>query len=362
MVRNKNAIAHIINGQWSNVIANCNTYQLRMLHAVRSCRTSALGGQLYQCNSCCRHHIRYNSCRNRHCPQCQNTQKERWILARQAQLIDTTYYHVVFTIPHVLNSLCKSNQRIMYACLLRSTWDTLNTFGWNKKYLGAQIGATTVLHTWGSNLSYHPHVHCMVPGGGVTLKNKWKQVKGNGKYLFNAKAMSIVFRAKYIAAITKAGILIPQKLKHDLYKKPWVVYAKPSYGNRETLIKYLARYAYKTAITHHRIISYSERSVSFKYKDYRHKNLIKIMTLSSWEFVRRFTQHILPKGFCRIRHYGILNGSWKSKIFTNASVKKKDWKEIWEDKGLEINKCPHCKKGILILKEEIQPKRGPPCK
>jgi hypothetical protein len=248
----------------------------------------------------------------------------------------------------------------MYSALFRSAWDTLIGFGWNKKYLGAQLGATIVLHTWGSNLSYHPHLHCIVPGGGVNLKNKWTSAKGHGKYLFPVKLMSKVFRTKYFTNIRKAGIPLTENLIEKLYKKPWVVYAKPAFGNRKTLIKYLARYVYKTAITHHRIIRFDGRTVSFKYKDYRHKNQDKIMTLSSWEFVRRFTQHIVPKGFCRIRHYGILNASWKYKIFTTANIKSKDWKEIWEEKGLNTDKCPHCKKGILIFKEDIQPKRGPP--
>ena len=167
MTVSNNTIAQIINEQWSNIVSNCNAYQLRILYAIKSCRSSALGGELYKCDRCQKTHIRYNSCGNRHCPSCQNTERLKWIEARQAQLLETKYFHVVFTIPDKLNELCLSNQRIAYRALFQSAWKTLEGFGWNRKYLGGQIGATMVLHTWGSNLSYHPHIHCIVPGGGI---------------------------------------------------------------------------------------------------------------------------------------------------------------------------------------------------
>ena len=332
------------------------------MYAIKCCRTEGLGGELYQCDKCNKMHVRYNSCGNRHCPSCQNTEKIRWIEAQKARLINTTYYHVVFTLPHELNELCLKNQRQMYRALFQSAWQTLNAFGWNKKYLGAQLGATMVLHTWGSNMSYHPHVHCIVPGGGITIHNKWKDAKGNGKYLFPVNQLSSVFRAKHFEQIKMAGIDLSQNLKIQLCENPWVVYAKPAIGNRETLIQYLARYTYKTAITNHRILHFDDKNVIFSYTDYRHKNLKKKMTISRWEFVRRFLLHILPKYFMRIRHYGILHSSWKSKLFPNLSKTKIDAKTIWEQRGLILDQCPFCKKGKLQFIENIQPKRGPPIK
>ena len=361
MTIQSNVIATIIDSEWPRIKNRCNSYQIRILHGIRSCRSSRLGGELYQCNKCNKHHVRYNSCRNRHCPQCQNTQKLRWISDRSSQVIETKYYHVVFTLPDKLNELCLGNQRVMYASLFRSTWETLEGFGWNKKYLGAQLGATMVLHTWGSNLSFHPHVHCIVPGGGVNFNNKWKTVKGGGKYLFPVKELSRVFRSKYLAEIKKSGIIISEHLSKALFKNSWVVYAKPAFGNADVLIKYLARYAYKTAITHHRIKSYDTERVSFSYKDYRHGNVQKVMSLSTWEFVRRFTMHLLPKGFCRIRHYGILNASWKKEIFLEKNiVPKKNWKQIWEERGLDLDRCKECKNGKLEYVCDLLPKRGPP--
>ncbi len=360
MSYDKDAIAQIITGQWDQVVTRCNSYQVRILHAIKSCRTAALGGELYQCDKCHSTHVRYNSCGNRHCPRCQNTERLRWIEERQSQYLPTKYYHVVFTIPHELNGLCLGNNRVMFAALFKSAWETLQGFGWNPKYLGAQIGATTVLHTWGSDMGYHPHLHCIVPEGGVTLNNKWREAKGKGKYLFPVKELAKVFRQKYVEAIQKAGIELSLQIHRAIYKQPWNVYAKPAFGSKEILIKYLARYTYKTAITHHRIKSFDKNRVTFSYTDYRHRNQTKVMTLKSWEFIRRYSMHILPKGFIRIRHYGILHSSWKTKLFPHAKAEKKDFRTIWAQKGMIIDQCPNCKKGKLILLEIINPSRGPP--
>ena len=360
MASKKGAIAQIISDQWDNIIARCNTYQIRVLHAIKSCRTATLGGQLYLCNKCHKNHVRYNSCGNRHCPGCQNTERLKWIDDRQNQFIETKYFHVVFTIPDSLNALCLSNQRVMYKILFQCAWETLNGFGWNKKFLGAQIGATMVLHTWGSNLSYHPHVHCIVPGGGISIKNKWKQANGKGKYLFPVKAMSTVFREKFKDALKQVGLKRNCRVQKKAFEKEWVVYAKPAFGNKEILIKYLARYTYKTAITSSRIKQYDKYQVRFSYTDYKHRNQGKTMSLSTWEFARRFTMHILPKGFIRIRHFGILHSSWKMKLFPTSKKSSKDYKTIWLEKGFDVDQCPNCKKGKLVFIGEIQPTRGPP--
>lgn len=356
----KDAIAQIINGQWDKVVERCNSYQLRILYAIKSCRTSVLGGELYRCNKCLSKHVRYNSCGNRHCPRCQSTNQLRWIQERQAQFLPTKYYHVVFTIPHELNELCLGHQRIMYSTMFACVWKTLEGFGWNQKYLGAQLGATMVLHTWGSDLSYHPHIHCIVPGGGVTLKNKWKPVKGNGKYLFPVMELAKVFRGKYLEAIEQAGIILTKSQNKAVYKQRWNIYAKPCFGNKDILIKYLARYTYKTAITHHRIKCFDNDKVTFSYTDYRHRNQRKTKSLKCSEFVRRFALHILPKSFIRVRHYGILHSSWKRKIFPKVEKQENDYKKLWEQKGILIDQCKTCKKGQLIFIEKINPSRGPP--
>ena len=215
--------------------------------------------------------------------------------------------------------------------LFRCAWRTLDEFGWNQKYLGTQIGTTMVLHTWGSNLSYHPHVHCIVPGGGVTFNNKWKEAKGNGKFLFPVKALSKVFRGKFVNDLKRflasSGMEYTSELNAQLYAKPWIVYAKRPFGGARGVIKYLARYTHKTAISNHRIIKYDNDSVTFSYKDYRHNNQQKVMTLDAWEFVRRFVLHLLPKRFTRIRHYGILSSQWKKKLFEQKiPMKARTWK------------------------------------
>lgn len=230
-------IARIIDGQWPFLEQYCNAYQLRIFHAIRRCRTPALGGHLYACDSCGNQHYRYNSCRNRHCAQCQNTQKERWIEARQQQFIDCPYYHLVFTLPHQINELCLVYPRQIYALLMQTAWQTINDFGWNHKYLGAQTGATMVLHTWGSNLSFHPHVHCMVPGGGVTLSGKWKPAKGKRKFLFLVKALSKVFKGLFLGRLgslfRQLGLDNTQELFRQLHARNWVVYAKPPCGGKK---------------------------------------------------------------------------------------------------------------------------------
>jgi len=356
-----NAIAQIINQQWPYIDSNCNSYQKRIFHAIRSCRTPVLGGHLYLCDSCHRKHYRFNSCRNRYCSQCQNTQKEAWIEARQNQLINTPYFHLVFTFPHELNPLCLQFPRAIYALLFRVSWQTLNEFGWNHKYLGAQIGASMVLHTWGSNLSLHPHVHCIVPGGGIDLRNKWRNAKGNGKFLFPVIALSNVFRAKFLKGLEQLQLKMDGPTMALLKNKEWVVYAKPPFGGPDAVIKYLGRYTHKAAITHHRILKHDQHSVKFSFTDYRHRNQKKTMSLTASEFVRRLAMHFLPIRFCRIRHFGILSSQWKSKIFPTASKQPKiDWIQRWLEKGLDVFKCPHCKKGKLQYVAEIAPGRGPP--
>ena len=361
-----NPIAEIIKGQWSEIMTQFNSHKIRTFSGIKNCRTPALGGSLYSCNSCGQFHKRYHSCRNRNCPTCQNTQKEQWILQRQQPVLPCKYFHVVFTIPHQLNELVLSYQRSLYKILFDTSWQCFHLFGWNEKYLGAKMGAIAVLHTWGSNMSFHPHIHCIVPSAGLTLKNKWKAAKGYGKFLFPVKALSKVFKAIFLKQLRQfcdlQGLDNTAQLFIQLSKKDGVVYAKPPFGGTNGVIRYLARYTHKIAITNHRIIKYDNNTVTFSFTDYRHRNQKKQMTLSSQEFVRRFALHILPKGFVRIRHYGILSSSYKKNLFPDfkAVHQKTDWIQLWKTKGLDVLKCPHCKNGLLQYIGDFIPKRGPP--
>ena len=359
-----NALASIINSQWPYIQAKANGHQIRHLNAVRICRTSALGGQLYACNSCKAYHYRYNSCRNRHCSQCQNTQKLQWIEAQKQKVLPVEYFHVVFTIPDQVNTLCLAYPRQLYSILFKACWHTLDRFGWDHKYLGAQLGATMVLHTWGSNLSFHPHVHCVVPGGGVAWNGKWKPVKNKGKFLFPVQAMSAVFKGKFLAELKEfcksTGLDDAQELFKELYAKKWVVFAKNSTGNSEAVIKYLARYTHNIAISHHRIQRIDDQEVVFSYKDYRQGGKQKSMRLTAQEFVKRFMLHILPHGFTRIRHYGILSSQWRSRLFKVNIQALPTWQNLWQTMGLNVARCPACKTGNLVWIKEIRPARGPP--
>ncbi len=322
-----------------------------------------MGGHLYLCNHCGSIHKRYNSCRNRHCPQCQKIQKYKWIERQEAKLLPCPYFHVVFTIPHILNELNLVYSRPLYSILFRSAWETLNAFGWNHKYLGGQIGATMVLHTWGSNLSYHPHIHCIVPGGGVTITGKWKLIKTKGKYLFPVKALSECFRGKYIAHLDKfmsdQGMDL-KVIKKQLYRNKWTVFAKHTPRQPGTIISYLARYTHQIAITSSRIQSFSAQIVKFSFTDYRHRNQNKSMTLDHWEFVRRLSLHILPHGFTRIRHYGILSAKWHQEIFPDGFTTTDHWLQFWADWQLNLERCPVCHIGVLIPSLELPPQTGPP--
>ena len=341
------------------------TWHYRCLQAIRRCRTSAMGGHIDKCNCCKKLHLSYNSCRNRHCPTCQGHKREEWIRARELELLNTPYFHVVFTLPSELNKWALSDGKIIYACLFKAAWQTLQQFGDNPKHLGGKMGMISVLHTWGQNLSLHPHLHCIVPGGGITKTGKWKTAKNKGKYLFNVKSMSLVFRAKYVALLRKSNINIPQQIYDVIFSKKWVVYAKQPFSKPEYVVEYLGRYTHKIAIGNHRInnIDYQNKTVSFSAKNYKKGGAKQNLTLSSSEFVRRFGLHILPKGFTRIRHYGILSSSWKKVKLPELQtmLSKKGITQIKPKSKPELlhRKCPHCKKGILetVL---LFDQRGPP--
>jgi hypothetical protein len=346
-----------------------NGYVKRTLSALKRCRTSSLGGHVDKCDECGHIRISYNSCRNRHCPKCQNTQREAWVENRKQDLLPVPYFHVVFTVPDKLNSLFLQKPADLYNLLFSCTWETIAQFSYTQ--LHAETGMVAILHTWGQNLSLHPHIHCVVPGGGINFRGQWKQVStsDNGKvFLFRVENLSNVFRGKFIGALKKK---MPQSKKfiNDLYKTDWVVYSKEPFAGAEQVIEYLGRYTHKVAIGNHRLLNVDETGVRFSWRDYR-DNKEKIMSLEGAEFLRRFCIHILPKRFVRIRHYGLLSTARRQElrelqlafgINTPEIREKKHWKDVCrEHLNYDPDICPRCGKGHMSTIEMFFGPRPPP--
>jgi len=344
---------------------------LSVLNALEKCRTAALGGHVDGCDSCGHVRISYNSCRNRHCPKCQQTNKERWILARKQQLLPVSYFHVVFTLPQELNTWCLHYPKQMYDLLFAASHQTISAFANDEKHLGAMPGMITVLHTWGQNLSLHPHVHLIIPGGGIAASGCWKNARSNGRYLFPVKAMSTVFKHKYMEGFLQllktenlptgqAGKNFDQSVRETLYSKSWIVYAKSPFGGPQQVIEYLGRYTHKVAISNHRIVSIENDELSFTYKDYADGSREKTMTLQATEFLRRFCLHILPPGYRKIRYYGFMANVHSAllqvqqkemgvTVQTGREIKKLSWKLIAKQKlNYDADRCPVCKKGTMV--------------
>lgn len=342
------------------------SWNARGLHAIRKCRTKALGGHLDWCMACNKLHLQFNSCRNRHCPNCQGHKQQEWIAGRSQELLAVPYFHVVFTLPDTLNPVALRHPQVLYKILFDTVWETLSAFGNNPKHLGGKLGMIAVLHTWGQNLQLHPHLHCIVPKGGVSKAGFWKKGKGKDDFLFSVKAMSNKYRGLFVAKLRKALPELPQSLYDTLFKKKWVVYAKPPFGRPENVIEYLGRYTHKIAIGDHRIvfIDKDKREVTFGLKDYRKGGQKTIMTLTSTEFIRRFQLHILPKGFTRIRHYGFLSSSWKKDRLPLLQLQLAE-KDLLHTEMVAVQEkslhrvCPSCKKGKLITLLAFDG-RGPP--
>ena len=360
-------VATLLNRHWdkANDQLQLNSWQWRTLNAIRRCRTAALGGHVDQCDHCGYLRISYNSCRNRHCPKCQGQKRERWIDARRAELLPVPYYHVVFTLPQDINSIALYQPAVVYGLLFTTAWHTIQSFSGDTKYLGAQTGMISILHTWGQTLSLHPHLHCIIPGGGITKKGRWKASRSNGKYLYPVKALSTVFRARYVAALRTALPGQSKSFFQSLFKKPWVVYAKRPFGGPEQVIEYLGRYTHKIAISNHRITNMDDQTISFRYKDYRLQGVNKTMTLDAIEFIRRFSMHILPKGFVRIRHYGMLSNAVKpatlpilrEQLMPGISYESLAKPEVVAVPLVPV--CPCCKKGMMQHLVDFD-YRGPP--
>jgi hypothetical protein len=346
------------------------TKQMHVLNALEKCRTAALGGHVDACPECGSIQISYNSCRNRHCPKCQGFEREKWIAARKEELLPVKYFHVVFTLPDVLNPTVISNQKMSYSILFKAAWETVNTFARNQ---GVQAGMIALLHTWGSNLSYHPHLHCIIAAGGVTPEGKWKSFAhafNNSPFLFSVKGMSRMFRAKFTAMLDK-HLQINQQTRKAMFAKEWVVYSKHPFNASEMVVEYIGRYSHRVAIANSRITAIDDENVSFTYKDYREKGVTKTMTLTGVEFLRRFTMHILPSGFVKIRHYGYLSSSNREKLravqkemnlpMAPIRRRKKSWSESYMERfGVSHRLCRHCGKAEMLTIHSFSPTSRPP--
>ena len=302
----------------------------RVMGAITACRTAVLGGHVEQCDDCGATRIAYNSCRNRHCPKCQGVARAQWLVERQAELLPVPYFHVVFTLPVLAGEIAFQNKAIVYAILFRSAAETLSTIAADPKHLGAQLGITAVLHTWGQTLQHHPHVHCVVPGGGPSLDGtRWIACRPD--FFLPVRVLSRLFRRLFLQGLENAfnagklgffgdlAVLADPaaftKRLEQLRRIDWVVYAKPPFGGPEQVLAYLGRYTHRVAIANSRLISLCDGKVSFSWKDYRQNSKVKVMTLHAEEFIRRFLLHSLPDGFHRIRHYGFLaNGGRNDRL------------------------------------------------
>jgi hypothetical protein len=358
--------------------------QHRVLQSIERCRTPALGGSVEWCDHCGYTHIFYRSCRNRHCPKCQGEARIRWLQQRNAELLPTQYFHVVFTVPEEIAEIAFYNPEIVYHLLFQTVAETLLTIARDPHHLGAEIGFFAVLHTWGQNLLLHPHLHCVVPGGGLSPDGNWIACRPG--FFLPVRVLSRLFRRLFLAALLQAhaqgklqffGDLTTLQsgesfaaLVATLAQREWVVYAKPPFGGPHRVLEYLARYTHRVAISNSRIISIHDGNVSFRWKDYRHPQRPKVMALSASEFLRRFLLHTLPRGFQRIRYYGLLANSHRAEkldlcrelLSTPAAqlLPSSDAVGVFTvilDR-LSQRRCPRCGSVLLIL-HPLFPCRGP---
>lgn len=354
--------------------------QTSIMNLIVNCRSAALGSHLEKCDNCGYETIAYNSCRNRHCPKCQYRAREEWIAARERELLPVPYYHIVFTIPDILNSLVLINKRILYGMLFKAASETLLTLGKDPKHLGAEIGIIAVLHTWGQNLMDHPHLHCIVPGGGLTPDGKkWKYSKKVkfDKFFIHVNVISDLFKKKFLYYLKKVyenkelkfiGKIKNigskkefYKLLNTLYAKKWITYCKRPFGGPKQVLEYLGRYTHRVAISNNRIKRIENEKVVFEYKDYR-DNKRKEMALSPVEFIRRFMLHILPEGFFKIRYYGIISSRKKKtalqrcmEILSKRENKESKERETKKTFRWKCPKCKNCEMHALRLKVNLAP-------
>jgi len=357
---------------------------IKVLLAIARCRTATLGGHLDECTRCGhRATISYNSCRNRHCPKCQTAAREQWIAARQRELLPTHYVHVVFTLPHRLAPLALQNKKVLYDLLFRASAETLLEVARDPRHLGAEIGFFTVLHTWNQRLGLHPHVHCVIPAGGLSLDHtQW--IKSRSQFFLSIKVLRRVFRGKFVAGLQRAfqegqlhfhgemSLLAQPKTfaawLRPLFRKDWVVYAKPPFGGPQYVLQYLGRYTHRVAISNHRLVSFVDDQVTFRWRDSAHNNEQKLMTLSVDKFLRRFLLHVLPKGFVRIRNFGFLANRRRATLlplcFHLLGSPQQTSQELSTAKNANHPRlCPKCGAPMMVIERltaaEIQ-LRSPP--
>ena len=330
-------VADVLHAQGDDFIERhpwLSVQQRTVLRALRRCRTAALGGHLDRCGTCGHRAISYNSCRNRHCPKCQAQARDRWLAARERELLDVPYVHVVFTLPHTLQPLCRRNAALLYHLLFRASAATLLEVAADPRHLGAAIGFLSILHTWGQTLVRHPHVHCVVPAGGFgPADQRWVHPKYAGFFL-PVKVLNRVFRGKFVEGLRRAyargeldlsgATAALRESTHwhafvdGLFRTDWVVYAKPAFGGPAAVLRYLGRYTHRVAISNHRLLAFDDERVTFRWKDYAHDGQRRTMTLTALEFLRRFVQHVLPRGFVRIRQFGFLANHCRTARLTLA--------------------------------------------
>ena len=350
---------------------------VKVAQDIIQCRTHILGGHKLKCSHCNYSEISYNSCRNRHCPKCQFSKQEQWILDRKAEILPTPYFHVVFTIPHTINKLAKAYPREVYGIMFKAAWKTVKTLSNDPKWLGAKTGMIAVLHTWGQNLSFHPHLHCIIPQGGWLKEVRRWIYSNHRKFLFPVRVMSALYKRYFMEMLDDyySQGMIGWKtrewlaLRSCLASASFNVFVKKPFSGPQVVVDYLGRYTHRVAITNHRIVDISNNGVAFKYKDCR-DGKDKVLKLTPLEFSRRFLQHVLPKGFAKIRHYGILSNKAKKIYITDilffferrkaGKTKFDPISHILEKYGVNLLTCPHCKTGKLYRKEEIPPNKGDP--
>jgi hypothetical protein len=371
--------------------ASLSTAQRRVMTAIEVCRTAALGGHLERCDSCPHERPSYNSCRNRHCPKCQSLARAQWVEKRKAEVLDCEYFHVVFTVPENIAAIAYQNKDLVYGILFRATAETLTTIAADPKHLGAEIGFFAVLHTWGQNLLHHPHLHCVVPGGGISPDGtRWILCRPG--FFLPVRVLSRLFRRlflKYLQEAFDSGKLQffaslepfrdPQAFARRLAearKTEWVVYAKPPFGGPQQVVDYVGRYTHRVAISNHRLVDIEDGHVKFSWRDYRDDNQQKTMTLLSEEFIRRFLLHVLPSGFHRIRYYGFLGNRYRKQklahgrrllgmvppsLDSSVPTPPEDYRDRYEKlTGRSLRECPICHQGRMIIVRRLANTRASP--
>ena len=361
--------------------------QLRVMRAIEICRTAALGGHVERCGHCSHLRVSYNSCRSRHCPKCQSLARARWLEQRKAELLPVSYFHVVFTLPEPIAALALHNRKVIFDILFRATAQTLLTLARDPKHLGAELGFFAILHTWGQNLLFHPHLHCVVPGGGLSADgDRWIACRPG--FFLPVRVLSRLFRRLFLSALQTAfdrhqlrffsGLQpLAEAQAFATYLQPcrsteWVVYAKPPFGSPQQVLEYLGRYTHRVAIANQRLIRCQDGQVMFRWKDYRHLQRSKTMALAADEFIRRFLLHTLPPGFQRIRHYGFLASRHRrhalplcrqllaTPVSELLPQPRRDWRELYQAlTGRLPDRCPRCGIGSLIVIETLAPSRYP---